>query len=49
MEVVANLTDAAQYICREWIDEVYIGTADMNKTPTILIDQCRQMGVTTHL
>ena len=49
LEVVANLADAAQYICREWIDEVYIGTADMNKTPTTLIDQCRQMGVTTHL
>lgn len=49
LEVVANLVDAAQYICREWIDEVYIGTADMNKTPTILIDQCRQMGVTMHL
>ena len=49
LEVVANLDDAAQYICREWIDEVYIATADMNETPTTLIDQCRQMGVTTHL
>ncbi len=49
IEVVTNLDSAAKYICREWIDEVYIGAADTNKTPNELIDQCRQMGVTVHL
>ena len=49
VEIVADIDTAAQYICREWIDEVYIGAADTNQTPNLLIDQCRQMGVTVHL
>ena len=49
VSVVAGLETAAQYICREWIDEVYIAAADANQTPNRLIDQCRQMGVTIHL
>ena len=47
--VVAGLSDAAQYICREWIDEVYIGVADMNERTARLLDKCREMGVTIHL
>lgn len=47
--VVANLEDAAKYICREWIDEVYIGVKDTAMTPGSLLEQCRQMGVTVHL
>ena len=47
--VVANLSDAAQYICREWIDEVYFGVADAALTPYDLIEKCRQMGITLHL
>ena len=49
VKVVADLNNAAQYICREWIDEVYIAAADTSVTPNGLIDQCRQMGVTIHL
>ncbi len=49
VNVVAGLEDAAQYICREWIDEVYIAADDTRATPNKLIDQCRQMGVTIHL
>ena len=47
--VVSGLGDAALYICREWIDEVYIGVSDAGLTPYDLIDKCRQMGVTIHL
>ena len=47
--VVANLCDAAQYICREWIDEVYIGVSDNAGFPRDLVEKCRQMGVTMHL
>lgn len=47
--VVANLSDAAQYICREWIDEVYIGVSDNSSFPRDLVEKCRQMGVTMHL
>ena len=49
VEVVANLSDAAPYICREWIDEVYIGVSDNDKYPRDLVEKCRQMGVTMHL
>ena len=44
--VVAGLDSAAQ---REWIDEVYIATADTSQTPGKLIDEYQQMGVTIHL
>ena len=47
--VVANLEGAARYICREWIDEVYIGVSEANETPYDLLEKCRQMGVTAHL
>ena len=47
--VVANLDGAAQYICREWIDEVYIGVSQANETPYDLLEKCRQMGITVHL
>lgn len=47
--IVANLSDAAQYICREWIDEVYIGVSDNASFPRDLVDKCRQMGLTIHL
>ena len=49
LPVVTNIGDAAQYICREWIDEVYIAVGDFDKIPLDLIDKCRQMGVTLHL
>ena len=47
--VVSNLNDAAQYICREWIDEVYIDVSDNSSFPRDLVEKCRQMGVTMHL
>ncbi len=47
--VVATLEDAAQYICREWIDEVYVSVASIGSMPYELLDKCREMGVTAHL
>ena len=49
LPVVANMADAAKYICREWIDEVYIAVEDLDNTPHELVEKCRQMGVTVHL
>lgn len=49
LPVVANLDEAAQYICREWIDEVYIAVEDFDNIPHDLVEKCRQMGVTLHL
>ena len=45
---VASLDDAAMYICREWIDEVYVNVPN-GVTPNTLIEQCGEMGVTVHL
>ena len=47
--VVANMEDVAQYICREWIDEVYISVDNFDGFPRDLLEKCRQMGVTMHL
>ena len=45
--VVANLSDAAEYICREWVDEVFI-EADAIKAAEKLVAQCQEMGVVVH-
>ena len=47
--VEANMSDAANFICREWIDEVYINAGEENPYPGDLLDKCREMGVTVHL
>ena len=43
--IVCDLDTAPHYICREWIDEVYICTAT---PPQYLIYRCNEMGVTIH-
>lgn len=45
---MADLSDAAQYICREWIDSVYIDCS--TEVPGIkeLMNACRQMAVPVH-
>lgn len=45
--IVETLEGAAKYICREWIDEVFID-ADAVKYCAKLIEQCREMGVVVH-
>ncbi|MBR5225950.1 MAG: sugar transferase [Clostridia bacterium] len=45
--VVANLDDAAEYILREWVDEVFLSANETNKVQR-LMDQCREMGVVLH-
>ena len=43
--IVCSLAGAPKYICREWIDEVYVCTAT---PPSHLIERCNEMGVTVH-
>ena len=43
--IVCSLKEAPKYICREWIDEVYISTST---PPQHLIERCNEMGVTVH-
>ena len=49
MPIVSNMQDVARYICREWIDEVYIAVENFDGFPRDLLEKCRQMGVTMHL
>lgn len=49
LPVVTNMNEVAQYICREWIDEVYIAVENFDGFPRDLLEKCRQMGVTMHL
>jgi len=44
---VVALEDAVEYICREWIDEVFIDTGAIRYSKK-LITQCREMGVVVH-
>ena len=47
--VVANLSDAASYICRSWIDEVFFCHASLSDRTQNLIEKCREMALTIHL
>ncbi len=47
-KIVATIEDAADYICREWIDAVYIDASLTNEKVNKLMDDCAQMAVTTH-
>ena len=49
VKVVANMENAAEYVCKEWIDEVLIVTSDVVPYPKELIEQFTETGVTVHL
>lgn len=46
--VVSNLDDAAAYICREWIDSVYIDCSSTDPEIEQLMIDCREMAVPIH-
>lgn len=46
--VVANLQAAAEYICREWVDEVFLNAQGMKAEVQRLCTQCRVMGIVLH-
>ena len=47
--VVAMEKTAANYVCREWIDEVFVNVSPEYSYPQKLIDQFMETGVTVHL
>lgn len=58
MPVVASLATAADYICREWVDEVFVYPAHSYAGPMAeksedtvdeLVDACQQMGIPVHV
>lgn len=48
ISVVENLDGAAEYICREWIDEILVNVQQEKNRAEKLIRQCREMGVVVH-
>lgn len=49
LEVVANSEDVVEYVCRSWVDELYI---DVNRTEYLsqdMLDAFNEMGITVHL
>ena len=53
LPVVANKDNTAEYLLREWVDEVYIylpdGRCANTPKPELLISQCLDMGVAVHI
>ena len=49
LPVLANESDAANYVCREWIDEVFVAISEKHHFPQKLVDQFMETGVTVHI
>ncbi|MBQ9664507.1 MAG: sugar transferase [Oscillospiraceae bacterium] len=50
LPVVANMVDAADYICREWVDEIFFYPAEVSELEhSPLLEQCRQMALPIHI
>ena len=49
VEVVANSDSVAEYVCREWVDEVFVNLPKKMPLPQELMDCFIDMGVTVHL
>ena len=49
IQVVANKDTVAEYVCREWVDEVFLNIPDGQERPKKLMDQFMEMGVVVHL
>lgn len=47
--VVADASDAADYACREWVDEVFVCLPENTEYPSRLINQFTDMGIVVHL
>jgi exopolysaccharide biosynthesis polyprenyl glycosylphosphotransferase len=48
VEVVSSYYDVVSYIQKTWVDEVFIYLPKGIPAPEKLLDQCAQMGITTH-
>ncbi len=46
--VVCSLKDAASYICKHWIDSVYVDCPSSDPEVTRFLQNCREMAVPTH-
>lgn len=49
ISIVANSDDICEFVCKNWVDEVFIDLGDEGFTPDFLIEQFESMGVVTHI
>lgn len=47
--VVANADTVADYVCREWVDEVFVNLPDDAPYPEMLLNQLTEMGAVVHM
>lgn len=47
--VIASLSDAPEFICREWIDEVILSLAERSERVDEFMSHCAEMGVAVHV
>ena len=47
--VVADLRNAACYICQQWVDEVFVNVDEMYPYPEELIEELLEMGMPVHV
>jgi exopolysaccharide biosynthesis polyprenyl glycosylphosphotransferase len=46
--VVAGLDDAADYVCREWVDEIFVNVHSNKTYPEKLVNEFETMGLVVH-
>ncbi len=49
LEVIANISEVVQFVCHNWVDEVFINMEWGEYLSQEIIDAFNQMGVTTHV
>ena len=49
VDVVANASNVVSYVCRSWVDELYIDVDRANHLPQSMLDAFNEMGVTVHI
>ena len=47
--VVANIHNVEEFLCREWVDEVFFNLPENVELPAKLISLCEEMGITVHI
>lgn len=46
--VVAGINDAADYVCREWVDEIFVNVHNNKTYPEKLVSEFETMGLVVH-
>lgn len=49
VKIVANSDDICEFVCKSWVDEVFIDLGEEHPIPDFLIEKFESMGVVTHI